>query len=76
MDDFALASGMDYEAELEMVRGHVAEGERHVATQRRIIDALVDRGADTQLADSLLASFEDLLAMHVAHLNRLLDHPA
>jgi hypothetical protein len=76
MDDFASACGMDYETELEMVRGHVAQGRRHLATQRRIVDDLNHRGADTRLAHSLLASFEQLQAMHLAHLNRLLDHTA
>ncbi len=50
----------------------VAEGERHVATQRELVAKLGRDGHDTEQARLLLKQFEDLLALHVADRDRLL----
>ncbi|MBS3649662.1 hypothetical protein KEU06_13700 [Pseudaminobacter sp. 19-2017] len=59
------------ETEIEMVRRHVREGERHVAIQKSILDDLAAAGRPTDLAKKLLAEFEETLAQHRAHLARL-----
>ena len=59
------------ESELEMARRHVAEGERHVLGQRRIIARLRELEADTGIAEDLLAAFETALGEHRAHLDHL-----
>ena len=59
------------ESDLEMARRHVADGERHVRDQHRIIAHLTELEADTGMAEQLLAEFEATLSEHRAHLNRL-----
>lgn len=59
------------ESELEMVLRHVAEGERHVALQRRIVAHLREIGGDLALAEQLLTEFEASLDQHRAHRDRL-----
>lgn len=59
------------ESELEMVRRHVAEGERHVQSQVEIIAHLQTLGAPTLLAEQLKRQFEELLVMHRQHLAKL-----
>jgi len=49
----------------------VAEGERHVESQRRIIAHLRELGGSTDVAEQLLSEFEDLLAVHKSHLRRI-----
>lgn len=61
------------ETELEMVLRHVAQGERHVALQRRIVAHLREIGGDLRLAEQLLAEFEAALGEHRAHRDRLLS---
>ena len=62
---------MDRESALEMAQRHVAEGERHVEAQRRIIAHLRELGGATDVAEQLLSEFEDLLAVHKSHLRRI-----
>ncbi|MBV9434173.1 MAG: hypothetical protein JO137_20310 [Hyphomicrobiales bacterium] len=65
------------ELHLSEAEAHVAEGMRHVENQREIIANLERGGHDTFEAEWLLRTFEDTLAMHVAHRDRLrkeLDH--
>jgi hypothetical protein len=62
---------VDRESELEMAQRHVAQGERHVEAQRRIIAHLRELGGSTVVAEQLLTEFEDLLAEHKSHLRRL-----
>jgi hypothetical protein len=50
---------------------HVIEGERHIARQRELVAELKRDGHDSDLAQSLLRSFEELQAMHVADRGRL-----
>jgi hypothetical protein len=61
-----------------MVERHVAQGERHLSSQRAIIERLGIAGLDTTDAESLLRQFQGTLAMHIAHRERLhreLDKP-
>lgn len=62
---------VERESELEMALRHVAQGERHVEAQRRIIAHLREIGGSTTIAEQLLTDFEDLLAEHKSHLRRL-----
>jgi len=57
---------------IEMIRRHIAEGEKHVAAQRTIVLRLRELGADTGLAEDLLEEFEATLAEHQRHLNQAL----
>ena len=50
---------------------HVAEVMRHVENQRIIIANLERGGHDTLQAESLFRTFEDMLALHVVHRDRL-----
>jgi len=54
-----------------MAQRHVADGERHVEAQRRIIAHLRELGGSTDVAEQLLSEFEDLLAVHKSHLRRI-----
>lgn len=62
---------MDAAQQMAQVRRHVADGERHVATQRAIVQRLRELGADTHLAEDLLEEFEATLAQHRMHLDQL-----
>ena len=59
------------ESDLAMARRHVAEGERHVYLQCRIVERLHKLGASTDLADQLLGEFEHTLRTHREHLLRI-----
>lgn len=54
--------------QIEMIRAHIAQGERHVVSQRAIIRRLSDLGAETDLAEQILEVFEATLAEHRRHL--------
>jgi hypothetical protein len=58
--------------QIDMIRRHIVEGERHVAAQRDIVERLHDLGADTALAEDLLEEFEATLAQHQVHLAQML----
>jgi hypothetical protein len=59
------------EEHLAQAQRHIAQGNRHVAQQREIVDKLERDGHDASRAWSLLAQFEELLAMHIADRDRL-----
>ena len=59
------------ETELEMVRRHVREGAGHVARQRGIVAGLHANSQLLEVAEQLLANFEDVQRQHIAHLARL-----
>ena len=59
------------ETELEMVRRHVRLGAEHIVRQRGIVADLRANGRPTEVAEQLLATFEDLQRQHKAHLARL-----
>ena len=50
---------------------HVALGDEHIARQRHLISELRRDGQDTEMAETLLAEFEQSQALHVAHRDRL-----
>jgi len=60
------------EAHLVLAEEHVAQGERHIARQRELIELLSRGGHDTTAARKLLQSFADSQVMHVADRDRLL----
>ena len=62
---------MTPESNVEMARRHVAEGERHVELQQDIVAHLRKLGGDVDLAEQLLVLFEETLAVHRAHRDRL-----
>lgn len=62
------------ETELEMVQRHVADGKRHIADQRALIVELEGAGADTEVAETMLANLLDTQALHLQHLERVLKH--
>lgn len=59
------------ETELEMVQRHVREGEGHLANQRALIARLKTSHLPTEVAEALLANFEDLQQQHEVHLVRV-----
>ena len=64
---------MSQAEQIEMIRRHIAAGEKHVASQREIIRRFREIGADTLLAEDILEEFEATLAQHQAHLAQMLD---
>lgn len=58
--------------QIVMVRRHILQGEKHLASQRDVIRRLGEIGADTSFAEDLLEEFETTQAEHRAHLARLL----
>jgi len=54
-----------------MARRHVATGERNIARQREIVAKLERDGHNAQEAKWLLASFEEIQNLHIAHRDRL-----
>jgi hypothetical protein len=62
---------MERDEQIAMIRRHVADGERHVASQREVVERLRDLGADTAMAEELLEEFECSLAEHRLHLARM-----
>lgn len=67
---------MDYEDELSMVIRHVREGKAAVVRQGAIVAKLEKTGHDTWLAESLLAQFVGLQALHQEHLAVLIARGA
>ena len=62
------------ETELEMVKRHVRQGERHVSRQLEIIADMTLRNQPTTVAKSLLLNFELSLRAHKAHLQHILSN--
>jgi hypothetical protein len=61
------------ETELEMIRRHIAVGERNVSAQRQRIAQMKLREQPTDEAERLLVIFEDSLGQHQEHLARYLQ---
>ena len=61
---------MDRLDQIRMITDHIAQGERHVASQRAIVLRLNELGADASLAEDILEEFEATLAEHRDHLAR------
>jgi hypothetical protein len=60
------------EMALEQAKRHAASGEVDIARQRGVADQLERHGHDAKLAWELLQTFEQLQAMHVAEIERLI----
>lgn len=58
---------------LAMTNRHIASGNRVVTRQRQLIEHLEADGHDTRAALTSLARLEDLLALHLAHRDRLIN---
>ena len=58
---------------LQQAEAHVAMGAEHVRQQRERLSQLERHGHDTFRTRELLAQFEDLQDMHIAHRDRLLQ---
>jgi Spy/CpxP family protein refolding chaperone len=73
-DKKMLLCGMDPEIlqqHLFQAEEHVALGEQHISRQRELIAELDRDGHDTKEARQLLATFEQLQALHVEDRDRL-----
>ena len=58
--------------DIEMVRGHLRLGRRHIAQQRKRISELERLQLPTERAFELLDLFERVQNLHEMHLSRLL----
>ncbi len=56
---------------LAQADGHVAQAERHLIEQRKLIDQLERDGHDTVAALDLLRTMEESLAAHIADRDRI-----
>jgi len=54
-----------------MAERHVAQGERHIIDQERILTDLRLRSQPTDTAEELLRQFNDLLGQHRAHRDQI-----
>lgn len=54
-------------AQLDMANRHVAEGERHVVMQEKLISMLRLKGQPTDAAVALLFEFNETLLLHRRH---------
>jgi hypothetical protein len=61
------------ERTLEMVQRHVAEGERIIERQRRLIARMDTLGRDVSRSEELLRSFEESQRLHIADRDRLIQ---
>jgi hypothetical protein len=58
---------------LSAAKRHAAQGEIHIAAQKRIIADLLAIGSNTADAEKLLLLFEQTQDNHLNHIDRLLD---
>jgi hypothetical protein len=59
------------ERHLKQAERHAEVGQEHISSQRKRIAQLERDGHDTYEARKLLAQFEELQSMHIAHRDRL-----
>jgi hypothetical protein len=57
---------------LAQAKTHVETGRKNIARQRKVIAKLENGGRDTKEARTILAQFDELQAMHIADLERIL----
>ena len=50
---------------------HVSEGERHISTQKELIDELMSHGLDVSRYVAMLETFQVTQRLHVQHLKTL-----
>lgn len=62
---------MSLEDDIQMVKGHVRLGERHLLRQHALIARLAGGHLPTELAVDFLHQLEDMQALHRLHLSRL-----
>ena len=60
-----------WDAHLAQAEQAIAQGERHIARQKELIAELEVDGHDGRAARELLAQFECMQALHIAHWERL-----
>jgi len=60
-----------WQRHLEQAERDVALGQAHIARQKEIIKELKRLGSDTEQARDLLAQFESMQGLHIAHRDRL-----
>jgi hypothetical protein len=60
-----------WQEHLAQAERHVAEAEQHIARQRHLVADLERHGHDTESACYLMRQFEEMLAVHVLHRDRL-----
>lgn len=58
-------------AHLELAKNHVALGEQHLASQRKLIAELVSKGLPTAAAEALLYTFEQAQVQHLYGVRRI-----
>lgn len=56
---------------LALADEHVATGKKLVAKQRALLKELKRDGHDTEMAETLLAQFEETQALHIVDRNRI-----
>ena len=56
---------------LELAERHVAKGKFRVIAQLALVAMLERRGLKIKAADTLLCQFEEILALHVQHRDRI-----
>jgi hypothetical protein len=61
------------QADLDMADRHIAQGERHVVNQERIISELSAHDQSTELAEQLLEEFRETLRQHRLHRDRIAE---
>lgn len=61
---------------LAMATRHVAEGERHIASQIEIIERLREKSLPSDEAENLLLAFMATQAEHKSHLQKIEDEIA
>src|SRR4051794_40822110 len=59
------------ETKLEMAARHIRLGREHITRQIEIIERFKAKRLSTELAERVLANFEDMQRLHQAHLERL-----
>jgi molecular chaperone DnaK (HSP70) len=60
-------------ADVQMVEGHIIQGERHIVSQQKLIDRLRTRGLPTAEAERLLSEFRETLEQHWQHRAAMLE---
>ncbi|MBB4570937.1 hypothetical protein [Rhizobium leucaenae] len=55
------------QTDLDMAERHIAEGEQHISDQEMIITKLRIRHLDTEVAEEVLAAFNEMLQVHRHH---------
>jgi hypothetical protein len=60
------------ERRLANANKHIAEGARHVAQQKALVQGMERQGRDSSTSKQLLQTFEETLRLHMADRDKLL----